>query len=81
MSPISAKGPVITLSAGPVARYPSVLRAMSRPVYYEFDSYFQEFYEKIVLKVTEALRAPDPALVLHCEPEPGLETGRRADTA
>jgi len=73
MSPISAKEPVITLSAGPVACYPSVLRAMSRPVYYDFDTYFQEFYEKTVLKVTEALRAPDPALILHCEPAPGLE--------
>ena len=73
MSRISVKEPVITLSAGPVACYPRVLRAMSRPVYYDFDSYFQEFYERAVLKVTEALRAPDPALVLHCEPAPGLE--------
>ena len=70
MSQISVKEPVITLSAGPVACYPSVLRAMSRPVHYDFDLYFQEFYEKTVLKVTEALRAPDPALVLHCEPAP-----------
>ncbi len=73
MSPISVKEPVITLSAGPVACYPRVLRAMSRPVYYDFDTYFQEFYEKTVVKVTEALRAPDPALILHCEPAPGLE--------
>ncbi len=73
MSPISVKEPVITLSAGPVACYPRVLRAMSRPVFYDFDSYFQEFYEKTALKVTQALRAPDPALILHCEPAPGLE--------
>ena len=60
MSPISVKEPVITLSAGPVASYPSVLRAMARPVHYDFDSYFQEFYEKTVLKVTEALLLPIP---------------------
>ncbi len=73
MSQIGVKEPVITLSAGPVACYPRVLRAMSRPVFYDFDSYFQEIYEKTVGKVTTALQAPDPALVLHCEPAPGLE--------
>ena len=56
MSRISVKEPVITLSAGPVACYPRVQRAMARPVYYDFDSYFQEFYERTVLKLTEALR-------------------------
>ena len=33
----SIKEPVITLSAGPVAAFPRVLRAMSRPVHYDFD--------------------------------------------
>src|SRR5689334_21484246 len=35
------KEPVITLSAGPVAAYPRVLRAMSRPVQYDYDPWFQ----------------------------------------
>jgi len=55
--------PTITLSAGPVGVYPRVLRAMSRPVQYDFDPYFQEFYEIVNQKV----------LILHCEPAPGIE--------
>ena len=37
--------PIITLSAGPVDAYPVVLRALSRPVTYDFDPSFQQFYE------------------------------------
>ena len=65
--------PVITLSAGPVGVYPRVLRAMSRPVQYDFDPYFQEFYEIVNQKVSKALRIDYPALILHCEPAPGIE--------
>ncbi len=65
--------PAITLSAGPVGVYPRVLRAMSRPVQYDFDPYFQEFYEIVNRKVSEALRIDYPALILHCEPAPGIE--------
>jgi pyridoxamine--pyruvate transaminase len=65
--------PVITLSAGPVAAFPRVLRAMSRPVHYDFDPYFQEFYEEVTRKAAKAMRVKDPALILHCEPAPGIE--------
>jgi pyridoxamine--pyruvate transaminase len=65
--------PAITLSAGPVGVYPRVLRAMSRPVQYDFDPYFQEFYEIVNRKVSKALRIDYPALILHCEPAPGIE--------
>ncbi|MGH6720123.1 MAG: pyridoxal-phosphate-dependent aminotransferase family protein, partial [Alphaproteobacteria bacterium] len=73
MATIPIKEPVITLSAGPVACYPRVLRAMSRPVHYDFDPFFQHVYERTVRKLTRALRTREPALVLHCEPAPGLE--------
>ncbi|MBO68529.1 MAG: aminotransferase [Acidiferrobacteraceae bacterium] len=65
--------PAITLSAGPVGVYPRVLRAMATPVQYDFDPYFQEFYENVNDKVSEALRIDYPALIMHCEPAPGIE--------
>src|SRR5919109_5405235 len=71
--PSSIKEPVITLSAGPVAAYPSVLRAMSRPVQYDFDPWFQQFYEDVARKCATAMRTKDPALILHIEPAPGIE--------
>lgn len=67
------KEPVITLSAGPVGVYPRVLRAMSIPVQYDFDPYFQQFYEEVGKKVSRALRIDDPPLILQCEPAPGIE--------
>jgi pyridoxamine---pyruvate transaminase len=70
---MATKEPIITLSAGPVAAYPRVLRALSKPIQYDYDLYFQEFYEAVNRKVTQALRSPSPALILHCEPAPGLE--------
>ncbi|MFO1061638.1 MAG: alanine--glyoxylate aminotransferase family protein [Dongiaceae bacterium] len=65
--------PVITLSAGPVPAWPAVLRAMSRPVHYDFDPWFQQFYEQVAQKAARALKVADPALILHCEPAPGIE--------
>jgi pyridoxamine--pyruvate transaminase len=67
------KEPVITLSAGPVAAFPRILRAMSRPVHYDFDPWFQQFYEDVTRKAAKALRVKQPALILHCEPAPGIE--------
>ncbi len=67
------KEPVITLSAGPVAAFPRVLRAMSRPVHYDFDPYFQQFYEDVTRKAAKALKVRQPALILHCEPAPAIE--------
>src|SRR5262245_12716519 len=69
----SVREPVITLSAGPVAAYPQVLLGMARPVHYDFDPYFQEFYEQVVSKLNRALKTREPTLLLHCEPAVGLE--------
>lgn len=69
----SVKEPVITLSAGPVAAYPSILQALARPVQYDYDPWFQEFYESVARKCAKALRVDNPALILHCEPAPGIE--------
>lgn len=65
--------PIITLSSGPVSVYPRVMQGLSRPVHYDYDRHFQAFYEEVVRKVSRALRIEDPALILHCEPAPGLE--------
>ena len=54
------KEPVITLSAGPVAAFPRVLRAMSRPVQYDFDPWFQQFYEDVTRKCAKALTHQGP---------------------
>ncbi len=73
MRDIPVKEPVITLTSGPVSVYPRVLRALSRPVHYDFDPYFQHLYENVNIKVTRALKATQPALILHAEPAVGLE--------
>jgi pyridoxamine--pyruvate transaminase len=69
----SIKEPVITLSAGPVAAYPRILQALSRPIQYDYDPYFQQFYEDVARKCAKAMRVSQPALILHCEPAPGIE--------
>jgi len=73
MTSTRIKEPIITLSAGPVAAFPRVLRAMSRPVHYDFDRYFQKFYEDVAVKAATALKVAQPALILHYEPAPGIE--------
>src|SRR5258706_16157088 len=73
MASNTIKEPVIALSAGPVAAYPEGLRAYSRPVHYDFDPYYQQFYEDVTRKAAKALRVKEPALILHCEPPPGIE--------
>ena len=65
--------PVLTLTAGPVNAYAGVLRALSRPVHYDFDPAFQLHYEQVVEKATRALRLKNKALILHGEPVLGLE--------
>lgn len=64
---------VATLTPGPVAAYPAVARAMARPLMYDYDPAFQEFYESVARKAALALRAAQPALILHCEAAPGIE--------
>ena len=70
--------PIITLSAGPVDAYPVVLRALSRPVTYDFDPSFQQFYEAAVRKTAEALRTALPPVILQGEPVLGLEAAAAA---
>ncbi len=70
--------PIITLSAGPVDAYPAVLRALSRPVTYDFDPSFQRFYEATVLKTAEALRTARPPVILQGEPVLALEAAAAA---
>ena len=67
------KEPVITLSAGPVATYPRILQAMSRPVQYDYDPWFQQFYENVARKAAKAMRVRSPALILQCEPAAAIE--------
>lgn len=67
------KEPVLTLTSGPVAAYPRVLRALSRTVQYDFDPTFQQFYEDVSRKTARALKTEAPALILHAEPAVGLE--------
>jgi pyridoxamine---pyruvate transaminase len=67
------KEAVINLSPGPVTAYPRVLRALSRPAYYDYDPYFLQFYENVALKAAKALRTKEPALILQCEPAPAIE--------
>src|SRR5438552_10123353 len=73
MSGRDEREPVFTLSAGPVAAYPRVLRALSRPIQYDYDAYFQVFYESVARKAATALRVKEPALLLHYEPAPAIE--------
>ena len=73
MTESRTKPPVITLTAGPVQGYPRVLQAMARPLGYDYDPSFQEFYEATALKCSEALRWPEPALILQAEPAVAIE--------
>ena len=70
---MTTRDPVAILSAGPVAAYPAVSRAMSRPLLYDYDPQFQTFYEAVAGKAALAMRWPEPALILHYEPAPGIE--------
>ena len=67
--------PVYTLTTGPVDAYPQVLRALSKPVLYDYDPAFLLFYEQVVLKLRTALRTPHMPVILHGEPVVALEAG------
>ena len=67
------KAPTMTLTAGPVAIYPRVQEALSRPVPYDYDPYFLELYERVCLKAGQAMRWDKPALILQVEPAPAIE--------
>lgn len=65
--------PVMTLTAGPVQGYPDVLRALSKPLGYDYDPYFQSFYESVAQKCSRAMRWDAPALILQAEPAVAIE--------
>lgn len=65
--------PVMTLTTGPVDSYPAVLRALSRPVLYDYDPAFLATYERVTLKAQKALRSKSMPVILHGEPVLGLE--------
>ncbi|MGD9536882.1 MAG: pyridoxamine--pyruvate transaminase [Alphaproteobacteria bacterium] len=67
------KAPMIMLTSGPVTVYPRVQEALSRPVPYDYDPYFQALYERVSLETGRALRIDGPALILHAEPAVGIE--------
>ncbi|MBL8708298.1 MAG: alanine--glyoxylate aminotransferase family protein [Rhodospirillaceae bacterium] len=56
-----------------MALYPRVLQGLARPVEYDYDPWFQQFYEDVARKAAKAMRVAQPALILHCEPAPGIE--------
>ncbi|MCL4067003.1 alanine--glyoxylate aminotransferase family protein [Pseudomonas sp. GX19020] len=65
--------PVMTLTTGPVDAYPEVLRALSRPVLYDYDPAFLDFYESVNAKVQRAFHTDTPPVILQGEPVLGLE--------
>ena len=67
--------PVLTLATGPVDAYSQVLRALSRPVLYDYDPAFQGFYESVIGKLRSALRTQHMPVILHGEPVLALEAG------
>src|SRR5580693_7415929 len=67
--------PIFTLTTGPVDAYPQVLRALSRPVLYDYDPAFLSFYERTVEKLRTALRTAHMPVILQGEPVLALEAG------
>lgn len=65
--------PIFTLTTGPVDAYPAVLRALSRPVLYDYDPAFLAFYESVNDKVQRVFHTNTPPVILQGEPVLGLE--------
>jgi pyridoxamine---pyruvate transaminase len=75
MSITPDQNPLFTLTTGPVDAYSEVLRALSRPVLYDYDPAFLGFYEKVAEKVRSAFRTPHMPVILQGEPVLALEAG------
>jgi len=73
MNDAKISDPVITLTTGPVDAYPEVLRALSRPVFYDYDPAFLAQYETVNGKVQQAFHTSTPPVILQGEPVLGLE--------
>ena len=65
--------PIFTLTTGPVDAYPAVLRALARPVLYDYDPAFLAQYEAVNAKVQRAFHTTTPPVILQGEPVLGLE--------
>ena len=65
--------PLFTLTTGPVDVYPAVSRALSMPVWYDYDPAFQACFERVSLKAAQALQSATPPLILQGEPVLALE--------
>lgn len=65
--------PIFTLTTGPVDAYPAVLRALSRPVLYDYDPAFLDYYESVAKKAQRAFRSQTVPVILQGEPVLGLE--------
>ncbi|QRM53272.1 alanine--glyoxylate aminotransferase family protein [Sinorhizobium sp. BG8] len=73
MSSTTFADPIFTLTTGPVDAYPAVLRALSRPVLYDYDPAFLAHYEAVNAKVQRAFHTKTPPVILQGEPVLGLE--------
>ncbi len=67
--------PLFTLTTGPVDAYPQVLRALSKPVLYDYDPAFLSFYERVTEKLRAAFRSEHMPVILQGEPVLALEAG------
>lgn len=65
--------PLFTLTTGPVDVYPAVSRALSMPIWYDYDPAFQTCFERVSLKAAQALASDTPPLILQGEPVLALE--------
>lgn len=73
MTATAIPDPVLTLTTGPVDAYPAVLRALSKPVFYDYDPAFLALYESVNAKVQRAFHSSLPPVILQGEPVLGLE--------
>ena len=73
MNGADIKQAVMSLTAGPVQPYSEVLQALARPVAYDFDPAFLEFYEQVARLCSDAMRWKQPALIIQAEPAVAIE--------
>ncbi len=73
MTATAIPDPVVTLTTGPVDAYPAVLRALSKPVFYDYDPAFLAQYAAVNAKVQRAFHSSLPPVILQGEPVLGLE--------
>jgi len=65
--------PLFTFTTGPVDIYPAVSRALSKPIFYDGDPAFLEFYETVNSKLQRVFHTKTPPVILQGEPVLALE--------